>query len=29
MLEVNQLHQYYGSSHTLRGISLSLKKANA
>ncbi|WP_423709922.1 urea ABC transporter ATP-binding subunit UrtE [Undibacterium sp. WLX3042] len=26
MLEVNQLHQYYGSSHTLRGISLSLNK---
>lgn len=26
MLEVKQLHQHYGSSHTLRGISLSLKK---
>ncbi|MBR7793723.1 urea ABC transporter ATP-binding subunit UrtE [Undibacterium sp. FT147W] len=26
MLEVIQLHQYYGSSHTLRGISLSLNK---
>ncbi|MFZ6658070.1 urea ABC transporter ATP-binding subunit UrtE [Undibacterium sp. TJN19] len=26
MLEVNQLHQHYGSSHTLRGVSLSLKK---
>ena len=26
MLEVRQLHQHYGSSHTLRGISLSLKK---
>lgn len=26
MLEVEQLHQYYGSSHTLRGISLSLEK---
>ncbi|MCH8618674.1 urea ABC transporter ATP-binding subunit UrtE [Undibacterium sp. TS12] len=26
MLEVKQLHQYYGSSHTLRGVSLSLKK---
>ena len=26
MLEVKQLHQYYGSSHTLRGISLSLNK---
>jgi len=26
MLEVEQLHQYYGSSHTLRGISLAAKK---
>ncbi len=26
MLEVDQLHQYYGSSHTLRGVSLSLEK---
>lgn len=26
MLEVRELHQHYGSSHTLRGISLSLKK---
>jgi urea transport system ATP-binding protein len=26
MLEVEQLNQYYGSSHTLRGISLSLRK---
>ena len=26
MLEVKHLHQHYGSSHTLRGISLSLKK---
>ena len=26
MLEVKQLNQYYGSSHTLRGISLSVKK---
>ncbi|MFZ4874630.1 urea ABC transporter ATP-binding subunit UrtE [Janthinobacterium sp. Mn2066] len=26
MLEVEQLHQYYGSSHTLRGISLSARK---
>ncbi|CDG82480.1 urea ABC transporter ATP-binding subunit UrtE [Janthinobacterium agaricidamnosum] len=24
MLQVEQLHQYYGSSHTLRGVSLSL-----
>lgn len=26
MLQVEQLHQYYGSSHTLRGISLSVSK---
>ena len=26
MLQVEQLNQYYGSSHTLRGISLSVKK---
>ncbi|MDB5906947.1 MAG: urtE [Massilia sp.] len=26
MLQVEDLHQYYGSSHTLRGVSLSLKK---
>lgn len=26
MLQVDQLNQYYGSSHTLRGISLSLNK---
>ena len=26
MLQVEQLHQYYGSSHTLRGISLTLEK---
>ena len=26
MLQVDQLNQYYGSSHTLRGISLSVKK---
>ncbi len=26
MLQVEQLNQYYGSSHTLRGVSLSLKK---
>ena len=26
MLEVTQLHQYYGSSHTLRGITLSVKQ---
>jgi len=26
MLEVEQLHQYYGSSHTLRGISLAARK---
>jgi urea transport system ATP-binding protein len=26
MLQVNQLNQYYGSSHTLRGVSLSLEK---
>ncbi|MCX7221332.1 MAG: urea ABC transporter ATP-binding subunit UrtE [Burkholderiales bacterium] len=26
MLEVEQLNQYYGSSHTLRGISLTVKK---
>jgi urea transport system ATP-binding protein len=26
MLEVDQLNQYYGSSHTLRGISLTVKK---
>ncbi len=26
MLNVDQLHQYYGSSHTLRGVSLSLAK---
>ncbi len=26
MLEVTQLNQYYGSSHTLRGVSLSAKK---
>jgi urea transport system ATP-binding protein len=26
MLEVNQLNQYYGSSHTLRGVSLSVDK---
>ncbi len=26
MLEVNQLNQYYGSSHTLRGVSLTLEK---
>jgi urea transport system ATP-binding protein len=26
MLQVNQLNQYYGSSHTLRGVSLSLDK---
>ena len=26
MLQVNQLNQYYGSSHTLRGISLSVEK---
>ncbi|MFZ6871233.1 urea ABC transporter ATP-binding subunit UrtE [Undibacterium sp. Di27W] len=26
MLEVKQLQQHYGSSHTLRGVSLSLKK---
>jgi urea transport system ATP-binding protein len=26
MLQVEQLNQYYGSSHTLRGVSLTLKK---
>ncbi|MDE2429732.1 MAG: urea ABC transporter ATP-binding subunit UrtE [Burkholderiales bacterium] len=26
MLEVTQLHQHYGSSHTLRGVSLQLKQ---
>ncbi|TCS38432.1 amino acid/amide ABC transporter ATP-binding protein 2 (HAAT family) [Paucimonas lemoignei] len=26
MLSVNQINQYYGSSHTLRGVSLSLEK---
>jgi urea transport system ATP-binding protein len=26
MLQVNQLNQYYGSSHTLRGVSISLDK---
>jgi urea transport system ATP-binding protein len=26
MLEVQQLNQYYGSSHTLRGIDLSARK---
>ncbi|MFZ6648125.1 urea ABC transporter ATP-binding subunit UrtE [Undibacterium sp. TJN25] len=26
MLQVEQIHQHYGSSHTLRGISLSVKK---
>ncbi|MET3118000.1 urea transport system ATP-binding protein [Undibacterium sp. GrIS 1.8] len=26
MLQVEQVHQHYGSSHTLRGISLSVKK---
>ena len=26
MLEVKQLNQYYGSSHTLRGVSLSVRK---
>ncbi len=26
MLQVEQLHQYYGSSHTLRGVSLSVDK---
>jgi urea transport system ATP-binding protein len=26
MLNVNQINQYYGSSHTLRGVSLSLEK---
>ncbi|WP_019143390.1 urea ABC transporter ATP-binding subunit UrtE [Noviherbaspirillum massiliense] len=26
MLQVSQLNQYYGSSHTLRGVSLSLEK---
>ena len=26
MLQVEQLHQYYGSSHTLRGVSLTLEK---
>ena len=26
MLEVKELHQHYGSSHTLRGISLQVKK---
>ena len=26
MLQVDQLNQYYGSSHTLRGVSLSLEK---
>jgi urea transport system ATP-binding protein len=26
MLNVNQLNQYYGSSHTLRGVSMSLNK---
>src|SRR3569832_734950 len=26
MLNVDQLNQYYGSSHTLRGVSLSLDK---
>src|SRR5450830_15242 len=26
MLEVKELHQYYGSSHTLRGISLQVKQ---
>jgi urea transport system ATP-binding protein len=26
MLQVEQLHQYYGSSHTLRGVSLALAK---
>ena len=26
MLQVDQLHQYYGSSHTLRGVSLAIEK---
>jgi urea transport system ATP-binding protein len=26
MLQVDQLHQYYGSSHTLRGVSLTVEK---
>src|SRR5450830_1981289 len=26
MLQVNQLNQYYGSSHTLRGVSLNVEK---
>ena len=26
MLEATQLNQYYGSSHTLRGVSLTAKK---
>jgi urea transport system ATP-binding protein len=26
MMQVDQLHQYYGSSHTLRGVSLTIEK---
>jgi urea transport system ATP-binding protein len=26
MLQVEQVNQYYGSSHTLRGVSLSVEK---